>query len=79
MDAYHYQATLLCDECGPNLQREIRAQNRGPMHPADEWMYTSDDYPTGPIPDGGGPADCPQHCDRCGVFLENPINETEEV
>lgn len=23
--------------------------------------------------DGGGEADMPQHCDGCGVFLENPL------
>lgn len=27
----------------------------------------------GPYPDGGGEADTPQHCDSCGVFLENPL------
>ena len=33
----------------------------------------SDTFPQGPFCDGGGEADCPQHCDECGVFLENPL------
>jgi len=33
----------------------------------------SNHYPHGPIGDGGGEADCPQHCDSCGAFLENPL------
>lgn len=27
----------------------------------------------GPHPNGGGDADCPQHCDACHVHLENPL------
>ncbi len=27
----------------------------------------------GPYPDGGGEADCPQHCAACGIPLENPL------
>lgn len=27
----------------------------------------------GPYGDGGGEADCPQSCDACGAFLENPL------
>jgi len=27
----------------------------------------------GPYGDGGGEADCPQHCDMCGTFLDNPL------
>jgi hypothetical protein len=29
--------------------------------------------PDGPHLNGGGEADSPQHCDACGVFLENPL------
>ena len=29
----------------------------------------------GPLPDGGGEADTPQHCAHCGVFLENPLTQ----
>jgi hypothetical protein len=33
----------------------------------------SDTWPQGPYDSGGGEADTPQHCDQCGVFLENPL------
>lgn len=33
----------------------------------------SERYPQGPYPDGGGEADSPNHCDRCGIFLHNPL------
>jgi hypothetical protein len=29
--------------------------------------------PKGPYSNGGGEADTPQHCDGCGVFIENPL------
>jgi hypothetical protein len=41
----------------------------------DENDYDSDDLPKGPYPNGGGEADTPQHCDRCGAFLENPLTQ----
>lgn len=41
--------------------------------PADESTWDSDDLPKGPVADGGGEADCAQHCDRCGRFLQNPL------
>jgi hypothetical protein len=40
------------------------------------WPHTwqeSDYYPQGPYADGGGEADSPQHCDHCGLLLENPL------
>lgn len=55
-----------------------KGDNR-PLHPEhgtavpEEFMYDSDDFPKGPYGDGGGEADTPQHCDHCGVFLENPL------
>lgn len=39
-------------------------------------IYCEDCRPddaSGPYADGGGEADCPQHCGACGVFLENPL------
>lgn len=50
MDAYIYQAALICEGCASALQVN-----------------------DGPYADGGGEADCPNHCDQCGVFLENPL------
>lgn len=62
MDAYIYQAALLCDDCAD-------AVNRAGASDSDD----SDDCPQGPYCDGGGEADSPQHCDHCNVFLENPL------
>lgn len=95
MDAYVYQAALLCEDCG-RLQRRTLNQiasdeafgdgYAGPrvsvaddlaealgFDPDDEGSYDSDEYPKGPYPEGGGEADCPQHCDQCGEFLENAL------
>jgi hypothetical protein len=71
MNVYIFQAALLCEECGKSLM----ADNTPPAYvdPTDQSSYSSDDWPKGPYPDGGGEADCPQHCDCCGKFLENPL------
>jgi hypothetical protein len=49
-----------------------------PGDPNDEGSFDSDDYPKGPYRDGGGESDCPQHCDHCNTFLENPLTEEGE-
>ena len=69
MEVYIFQAALLCAECAQQVMAEIEY----PGNPKDEYTYDSDDYPKGPYSDGGGEADTPQHCDHCGVFLENPL------
>jgi hypothetical protein len=71
MDVYVYQAALLCEECGEKTRVERAAL--APENPDDESTYDSDNWPKGPYADGGGEADCPQHCDVCHVFLENPL------
>ena len=63
MDAWIFQADVYCDDCARELIAECKGSDTG----------DSDDYPQGPYPDGGGEADCPQHCGSCGVFLENPL------
>lgn len=73
MDVYVYQAALLCSDCG-KAQRQHLDQafaDNGAAPGTDE--DDSDRYPQGPYPDGGGEADCPQHCDQCGVFLNNEL------
>jgi len=64
MKAYVFQAALLCEDCANTamLQHSAFADNED-----------SDKYPQGPYSDGGGEADCPQHCDHCHIFLENPL------
>jgi hypothetical protein len=65
MDAYIFQAALLCSDCA----NAVFATNTA--NPDDR--ENSDHWPQGPYADGGGEADTPQHCDHCGVFLENSL------
>lgn len=88
MDAYIYQAALWCGPCVIRRLVEEKKTSPGAlgMEPAEalqqivssngfaeESDYDSDDLPRGPYPNGGGEADTPQHCDGCGVLLENPL------
>ena len=84
MDAYIYQADLLCEDCANDIIGELKAKGV-------EDTGDSDDYPQGPYADGGGEADSPQHCGyfadcinaesfpdrekRVGIFLENPLTQ----
>lgn len=68
-----YLAALFCEGCGLEKRRLLDAAGLRPDDPDDETTYDSDDYPKGPYPDGGGEADCPQHCAACGEHLENPL------
>jgi hypothetical protein len=93
MDVYLYKAALWCGPCIIKaLVAERKASPCAiDMQPAEaleqivsangftsESDYDSDDLPKGPYADGGGEADTPQHCDGCGLFLENPLT-TEGV
>lgn len=73
MKAYAYSAALYCAHCGEGIRRDLTAAGKAPANPDDESSYDSDAFPKGPYGDGGGEADSPQHCDACGVFLENPL------
>lgn len=64
MKAFVFQAALLCEHCAAIVMIEKREY---------EGCEDSDHYPQGPYSEGGGEADCPQHCDHCGLFLENPL------
>lgn len=71
MDVYVYQAALWCEECTSEICLEINLPQGADIENESSW--DSDDYPKGPYNDGGGEADCPQHCDSCHIFLENPL------
>lgn len=87
MDAYIYDADIYCDACGESIRERIERDGHAPADPDDETTYDSGEYPKGPYPDGGGEADCPQHCGSgadclnaievdgrwVGAFLENPL------
>jgi len=66
MHVYIYQAALLCMGCGDAVIAKQLAE--GKVQDGD-----SDHCPQGPYGNGGGEADCPQHCDKCRVFLKNPL------
>lgn len=66
MDAYIYQADLICEDCAAKVKRKLDKQRI-------EDTGDSGDYPQGPYSDGGGEADSAQHCGMCNVFLENPL------
>lgn len=78
MDVYMYQAAFLCADCGRKVRAVLDADGRKPADVLDEYSFDSDDYPKGPFADGGGEADCPNHCNHCGVFLENPLTPDGE-
>ena len=71
MDAYIFQAALLCPTCAREVMGSVPIPPQ--MDPLNEHTWDSDDYPKGPYANGGGEADTPQHCDHCGVFLENDL------
>lgn len=75
--AYVFQAALICETCATLYKQGTDK----PAHvdESDESSYHSDEWPKGPYPDGGGEADSPQHCDHCGVFLDNPLTEHGEA
>lgn len=68
-DVYIYQADIYCSDCA----RKIMDRLTPPDDPLDEESFDSDDYPKGPYSDGGGEADCAQHCAGCYIFLGNPL------
>jgi hypothetical protein len=74
MDAYVYQAALQCEDCASQKMHCLEYVNitMGRQWPRPGW-HDSTCYPQDPYPSGGGEADSPQHCDACGVFLENPL------
>ncbi len=61
MNVYIFNAELLCEGCGVAARQGLT--------PAED----SNDYPQGPYANGGGEADCPQHCGHCHAFLGNPL------
>lgn len=75
MMVYMFQAALLCQGCGNAVIEDMKVLHpeKVPADAADESSYDSDQFPKGPYDNGGGEADCPQHCDHCHVFLENPL------
>ena len=74
MQIYVFNAALLCEECGTEEIQNL-TQQRSDLSERLRNKQDSDEWPQGPFGDGGGEADCPQHCDSCGLFLENLLTE----
>lgn len=72
MDAYIFQAAFWCAPCAEQWIGDHGGQRARPA------LVDSARWPDGPYDDGGGEADCPQHCDQCGDFLDNPLTEDGE-
>ena len=79
MNAYIYQAALVCEPCGNRIKQELTKEGFAPANPADENSFDSDIFPKGPFPDGGGESDSPSHCDACQVFLGNALTSDGET
>jgi hypothetical protein len=92
MKAYIYRADLFCEACGKAIRERLTAQGKAPANPDDEYTYDSDNFPKGPLDNGGGASDSVYHCgngDKClepteingekyGKLLEHPLT-TEGV
>ena len=91
MKAYIYCADIYCEDCGLAIRQRICAERiksgLPPFDESNESSFDSDDYPKGPYDNGGGEADCPQHCGnhadclnaeeidghKIGAFLANDL------
>lgn len=71
MNAYVYQAAMWCEDCAAEIRNTL-AMGKSEL---DIEKEDSEHWPQGPYSNGGGEADCPQHCDDCGKFLENPLTD----
>ena len=79
MNAFVFQGALLCVDCAEITKAEAWRSLGDLRESNPELLETSDCYPQGPYSDGGGEADCPEHCDHCGAFLENPLTTDGEA
>lgn len=75
MNAYIYQAELWCEDCARKEMAKLEAAGKRPLRTDTESSYDSDDWPKGPIIEGGGAADSPRHCFGCCIHLQNPLTE----
>jgi len=65
-ECYIYRGAIYCKTCGESIRERLISEGKSPV-------IDSDSFPQGPYP--VGEADYPQHCDRCQVFMENPLTE----
>jgi len=68
-DAYMFQGSLYCEDCGRDIQDTLRKKGKAPENEDNEESFDSDDFPKGPFSGGGGEADSIHHCDSNGECL----------
>lgn len=71
MQVYIFQADIYCEDCAADIRNLLATGKRE----SDIEKEDSEHWPQGPYPNGGGEADCPQHCGACNLFLENPLTD----
>lgn len=62
MNAYIYQTELWCETCADTIRANLTDEGVAP-----------DEFPEGPLAEGGGESDAPVHCTGCGVYLSAPL------
>jgi hypothetical protein len=83
VDAFIYRAALYCTDCATDVvglvcdceHHGMKTRSDGRLHANVSNLCDSECTPMGPFADGGGESDTPQHCDSCGVFLENSLTD----
>lgn len=80
MDTYIYNAAFYCGPCGEKIANDPKViAERDIVFPAydsaDEYTWDSGVFPKGPYDSTYDESDCPDHCDACSVFLENPLTD----
>jgi hypothetical protein len=74
MNAYYvFQSAIYCETCAKQI--EAGCKTRGSQFWPESMREDSDHYPQGPYSIGFDEFDSPQHCDACGMFLENPLTQ----
>ena len=68
-DVYMFQGSLYCEDCGRDIQDNLRKKGKAPKDEDDEESFDSNDFPKGPFSGGGGEADTIHHCDNNGECL----------
>jgi hypothetical protein len=74
VDAYIFQSDIYCDNCATDIKADLIRSGAADGHEPD-----SNSFPQGPYSEGGGEADCPQHCGHCRTFLDNPLTGDGET
>lgn len=73
-DVFIYCADIYCSGCGSAIKRDLdQCPSESMLRYGDTAKEDSNYYPQGPYADGGGEADCPQHCGACAALLRNPL------